>query len=146
MSTVFYPAILLPGQAGNWGVVFPDFPGCISANDTLESASRSAIEALQGHIEVMLEHGETLPAPGPVNQVPDWLEKGDLIGSQRLLVPVEAVGESVRVNITLDRVLLSRIDRAAEEAGMTRSGFLAQAARDKMAKPAAGVRRSRKAA
>ncbi len=44
-------------------------------------------------------------------------------------VPVELPDEAVRVNISLDKLLLKRIDAAAERRGMSRSGFLAEGAR-----------------
>jgi predicted RNase H-like HicB family nuclease len=51
------------GVPGNYGVVFPDFMGCVSAGDSLEEAERMAHEALQFHIEGMAEDNETIPEP-----------------------------------------------------------------------------------
>ena len=42
------------------------------------------------------------------------------------------IGRSVKANISLDRGLLDAIDAAAKRVGVTRSGFLASAARDKI--------------
>ena len=48
-------------------------------------------------------------------------------------VPVEKyLGPAEKINITLPRLLLSRIDDYARSHGATRSGFLAQAARQAM--------------
>jgi hypothetical protein len=44
---------------------------------------------------------------------------------------VEA-GHQVKANISLDRGLLDAIDAAAKRSGLTRSGFLASAAREKI--------------
>ena len=46
-----------------------------------------------------------------------------------VLVPVEVPENPVRINVSIDRGLLKRIDDAAERRGMTRSGFLAEGAR-----------------
>ena len=55
-------------------------------------------------------------------------------GATTMLVPLLAdPGRTVRVNVTVERGLLSQIDEAAEARGLTRSGFLAQAAREKIA-------------
>jgi metal-responsive CopG/Arc/MetJ family transcriptional regulator len=41
-------------------------------------------------------------------------------------------GRTVRVNISLDKGLIDQIDTAASARGLTRSAFLAQAAREKI--------------
>jgi len=48
-------------KKSDYGVSFPDFPGCITAGKTLEEARRNAVEALTLHIEGMREEGEELP-------------------------------------------------------------------------------------
>ncbi len=127
MSVRWYPALVERGTDG-YGVVFPDVPGCTSAGDTVEEALRNAAEALEGHIELLVEHGESVPEPGvPDAPLPDWLEEEDIVA--RALVPVELPGRAMRLNITLDEGLVRRIDRAARSLGMSRSGFLAEAAR-----------------
>lgn len=57
-------------------------------------------------------------------------------------VPVERYfGPAEKVNITLPRILLSRIDDYAKAHGATRSGFLAQAARQAMRHKKTAVKR-----
>ncbi len=56
-----YIAKIHKDENSDFGVSFPDFPGCITAAPTLEEARKEAKEALLGHIEVMKEEGETLP-------------------------------------------------------------------------------------
>ena len=51
---------------------------------------------------------------------------------------------AVRLNITLAPVLLRQLDEAATAAGFTRSGFLAQAVREKLAGQAGKVEREPK--
>lgn len=133
MATRVYPALLVkdasePSGAG-LGVVFPDLPGCVTQGDTPQHAAEMALEALALHVEGMVEDGETLPEPSPLDAVPDWIDPAETEVVTRLLVPVELPGRSVRVNITMDENLLQRADRAASEHGMTRSGLLAEAVR-----------------
>ena len=45
----------------NWCAYIPDLPGCISTGKTWEKMQEMIKEAVTGHIEVMLEHGESLP-------------------------------------------------------------------------------------
>ena len=45
----------------NWCAYIPDLPGCVSTGKTWEKMQEMIKEAVTGHIEVMLEHGEPLP-------------------------------------------------------------------------------------
>jgi len=54
-------------------------------------------------------------------------------GATTMLVPlVASPGRTVRVNVTVERGLLEQIDEAAAARGLSRSAFLAQAAREKI--------------
>ena len=112
-----------------WSILFPDLPGCASDASSLEEAPAQAAEALALCIEGMIDDGGPLPMPGPVDGWPEGMSAADFTAPLRLLVPVEIPGRPVRVNVSLDEGLLSRVDRAAEQRGMTRSGYLAEAVR-----------------
>lgn len=130
VSLRWYPAILEPDGKGGYGVVFPDFPGCLTVGATAEEAARHALEALLLHVEGMIEDGLELPDPtAPDAPFPDWLERLDPSRCIRLLLPVELAERPVRVNIMIDQGLLARIDRIAELEGRSRSSLLAEAAR-----------------
>lgn len=58
-----YIGIVHKDPSSDFGVSFPDFPGCISAGQTLAEAATLAQEALLAHIELMLEDGESIPTP-----------------------------------------------------------------------------------
>ena len=58
---VTYIAFLHKDSDSDFGVSFPDFPGCVTAGATLEEARQLAGEALGLHIEGMNEDGETIP-------------------------------------------------------------------------------------
>src|SRR5216683_3170487 len=64
-----YVAILHKDSDSDFGVSFPDFPGCITAGRTIDEAKDMALEALTGHIEVMQEMGEAMPDPSSLDQV-----------------------------------------------------------------------------
>lgn len=126
MSSAVYPAIV--ERAGNeFSVFFPDLPGCTSAGRTVSEAVLNAEDALAGHLLVSIEHGDEVSEPsdlGDIERDPEIDEVG------RVLVRVELPGKSVRLNITLDEGLIAAIDKVAKN----RSGFLAEAARDKLAR------------
>jgi predicted RNase H-like HicB family nuclease len=57
---------LIDSEAGNYGVVVPDLPGCYSAGDTVEDAIRNSGEALRLWIEATKGSGGTIPQPRSV--------------------------------------------------------------------------------
>jgi len=138
MPLRFYPAVISQDEPGGpFGVVFPDLPGCVSGGDTVQAAAEAAAEALALHIEGMLEAGETLPpASAPDAPLPDWLAGAGGNTVARVLVPAEVPGRSVRANVTMDEGLLARLDAAAAAEGMSRSGYIAQAVRERLRGPA----------
>ena len=58
-----YIGIIHKDADSDFGVSFPDFPGCVTAGKTLDEAGRMAQDALAGHIAGMVEDGESIPAP-----------------------------------------------------------------------------------
>jgi predicted RNase H-like HicB family nuclease len=128
-----YIALFHTSPDGGWGVMFPDFPGCISAGDTYEEAMKSGMEALSGHVALMRADGDPIPTPRSLESIraeaEDWIEwDGAITG----LVPLLPPSGTVRLNISMDQRLLTRIDAAAHERAMTRSTFLAEAAQRAM--------------
>jgi predicted RNase H-like HicB family nuclease len=53
----------------DFGVSFPDFPGCITAGKTIEESRRNAQEALALHISGMIEDGESIPRPSTLDKI-----------------------------------------------------------------------------
>ena len=71
-----YIALLNKDQQSDYGVWFPDFPGCVTAGKTLEEARRLAAEALAFHIEGMIEDGEALPSPSTLDTIMrEWVNR-----------------------------------------------------------------------
>lgn len=124
---VNYPAVVHMDAGSDFGVSFPDFLGCVSAEKSLNSALAEAKEALQLHVDGMLEDGDALPVASDLAQMVQSSEGPGLVTVA--LVEIEIPGVSRRINITMDEALLAKVDRAAQEAGMSRSGMLAQGAR-----------------
>ena len=116
-----YIAIIHKDDDSNYGVSFPDFPGCISAGRTLDEAKNMALEALTGHIEVMREAGLPVPAPSSLDEV---MRHPDFHDGVAFLVTVKEPETTVRVNITMTERQLREIDQQARAQGMTRSAFL----------------------
>jgi len=64
-----YIAYLHKEADSDFGVSFPDFPGCVTAGRTLEEARRLAVEALQLHVCGMTEDGEPIPEPSTLDDL-----------------------------------------------------------------------------
>lgn len=117
-----YIALLHKDRGSDYGVSFPDFPGCITAGKTLEEARRMAAEALAFHIEGMIEDGEAIPVPSTLDAV---MKERENLDAAAFIVAVPTTTErAVRVNVTLPESLVKRIDEVTDN----RSKFLAQAA------------------
>ena len=126
---------LLDGEPGAWGVAFPDCPGCTAMGADQNEAYANAIEALGEWVHDARQAGAS-PAPRAIEALRrDARVKTTLAdGAIFLAVPlVIESGRPVKANISLDRGLLDAIDAAAQRSGLTRSGFLASAARAKIA-------------
>jgi predicted RNase H-like HicB family nuclease len=132
-----YLAYLHKDRKSDFGVSFPDFPGCVTAGKTLEEARRMAAEALALHIQGMAEDGETIPEPSTLDDVAD---DPAIKGAVAFLVSV-GLDKTVRVNITARESQIEAIDQRAVEKGMTRSAYMVQAAVGRLRKRASGGRR-----
>ena len=63
-----YPA-LIDGEAGAYGAVFPDLPGCVAMGYTLDDVVRNAEDAMRDWIASMEANGQTIPEPSPPGTV-----------------------------------------------------------------------------
>lgn len=121
-----YIALIHKDSESHYGVSFPDFPGCITAGETLDETKDMAAEALAGHVATMREFGEPIPKPTSLETI---LTEPESSGAAVLVVPLlPARARIVRVNVTLSEDELHAIDETARRHGMTRSGFLRRAA------------------
>ncbi len=121
-----YPIAIESGSdATAFGVVVPDLPGCFSAGDTLDEAMTAAEEAAAAWIDAALDMGEAIPAPTGLETVrsnPDYA--GWTFGV--ITIDPALLDDTVeRVNITLPRRVLKRLDALANAAGQSRSGYIA---------------------
>jgi predicted RNase H-like HicB family nuclease len=125
---------LIHEEKGVFGASFPDFLGCTTIANSLDAIMPKAAEALAFHVEGMIEDGLSLPPVRTLAQLrKDPIFREDSAGAMVALVPYAPPTRAARINITFDESLLERVDRAAEAAGETRSGYLAAAARQRLA-------------
>lgn len=122
-----YPiAIEIGDEAAAFGIVVPDLPGCFSAGDTLDEAMAGAEEAAAAWIDATLDAGGAVPPPSSLEAV---RANPDFAGWSFGVITIDPalMDDAVeRVNITLPRRVLMRLDALAKAAGESRSGFIAQ--------------------
>lgn len=126
-----YIAVAHKEPASDYGVSFPDFPGCITAGKTIDEAKDLAYEALLLHLEGLREDEEPLPAPTSLEDIVDDPENTDAVAFLVVSVP-DAQGKAKRINITMPEETLRRVDAAAKRRGLNRSSFLTRAAQEVM--------------
>lgn len=127
-----FTVVLHTDDGQRYGVTVPDLPGCFSGGSSLDDALSSVLEAIDLHVETLLEDGADIPPRQPIavhQSNPDYAGGVWAVVD----VPIEKyMGPAEKVNITIPRRLLARIDEYARTHGATRSGFLAEAARQAM--------------
>lgn len=143
MAKKFYVGVVERGLNGSYGVYFPDLPGCVSAGMSLEETIDGGREALALHLEAMADHGIAIPEPTkPEAFDADEFEGSDVHSLINYLVETDERPErepAQRLNITMQKRLVERVDAAAAEFGFDRSGLLSVAARQWLAQNVKGA-------
>jgi predicted RNase H-like HicB family nuclease len=125
---------LLDQNEAAFGIAFPDCPGCVAMGKTEDEAFANAVAALAEWLGDLAP--EQRPTPRSFAQLflDDDVKEQLSDGAIFIVVPfILDKGRSARVNISIDLGLLEDIDATAKMLGLTRSSFLAQAAREKIA-------------
>jgi len=121
-----YIALIRKDPGSDYGVDFPDFPGCVTAGRSLEEARRMAAEALGLHIAGMTDDNEAIPVPSSLDAIMADPANHDAVAC---LVDAPAqLPKTIRINVMLPEDIVRAIDRATNN----RSRFLADAARAKL--------------
>lgn len=125
---MLYPACIESSPEG-FGVVVPDLPGCFSAGETLEEAIAMTEGAIVAWIETAIDAGQHIPQPSSIealrNAHKEWKS---WTGAMVKVDPAGWNDTYERVNISLPRRVLRRLDALAVATGETRSGYIARMA------------------
>jgi len=87
-----YIALIHKDAESDYGVSFPDFPGCVTVGADVDEARVMAEEALAFHIEGMLEDGLAIPEPSTPGAVVSRREYRDFFAM--LPTPARSVSGS----------------------------------------------------
>ena len=123
------------GEPGNYGISIPDFPGCTSGGRTIDEALARIRLAASDWMDAMTEDNHPVPPPRTLETLradPEYAV--DFDGPVAVAaIDLDPPGRVVRLAVTMDEGLLGRVDRAATTSGESRSGWLAAAARLRLA-------------
>ena len=125
-----YPIAIEPGgEKLAWGVIVPDLPGCFSAADSgIDEAIENTKVAIELWIETALDAGEDIPKPSPITNLQKRKEFKGYIWAIAEIDPALLSDDIERVNISLPKRVLARLDAKAKSAGENRSAFIAHMA------------------
>jgi predicted RNase H-like HicB family nuclease len=128
--TMDLPLAIHKDQSSIYGVTIPDVPGCYSWGDTIDDAIRNARDAIYSHFETSISEGEALPDLR-VSKIENLMTNDEFAGAIWALVDIDLSkldSRPARINISVPRFVLKKIDHFAEERHETRSGFISRAA------------------
>ena len=120
-----YPIVIETGQTAI-SVTVPDLPGCVFAAETLDAAIAGAEVAAAAWIDAALDNDQAIPRPSSLEAL---REQGSGAMYGVISLDPALLDDAVeRVNISLPRRVLRRLDLLARAAGKTRSGYIAHLA------------------
>jgi len=123
MTTLVFVALAQGDQQAGYTATFPDLPQVGASGGGMAELVTGAREAVQKELQRLEADGLEWPKPTPIEAVTHQP------GIIPFLVDITVEDTPVRVNISIGERLLKRIDQGAEARGMSRSGFIASAAR-----------------
>ena len=82
-----YIGLVHKDPGSDYGVSFPDLPGCITAGSTIEEAREMAAEAIALHIDGLGEDDTAIPPPSSANVVIAHPDAADVLA----VIVVEAL-------------------------------------------------------
>lgn len=129
-----YLAFINKDDDSPYGISFPDFPGCVSVGDTVDEAIARGTEALALHAEGLVDYGDALPEPRSIEAIDaDPSRAFSREGAQLAWIPlILDRHDDEHIDVAIDRGLLKAIDEEVRHLGITRSAFLARAARHEL--------------
>lgn len=123
----YFTALIHKDDGSAYGLTFPDLPGCFAAADNWDGIPAAAAEALDLWFEDMPD-----VEPASIDDIRARDDVRSELAEGAVLMPVPYISADTalaRANISIERGLLRAIDEVAKERGMTRSSFIASAAR-----------------
>ncbi|KND55190.1 phage-related hypothetical protein [Candidatus Paraburkholderia kirkii] len=124
-----FPIAIHKDEESVYSVIVPDVPGAFSWGDTIDDAIKNTREAIYAHVELLIEEGQDVSLSA--SSIEDLIGNPDYEGAIWAFVEVDLSkldSRPERINISLPRFVLHKIDSYVEARHETRSGFLARRA------------------
>ncbi len=148
-----YPLIIetLQDELG-FQVSIPDLPGCQAKVSSIDEAFSESKQIIKSHLSILAEYGEGIPRASSIEKHRAlWLDKNKMYdGAEKRLNNIiwaitefditPYLGKSHKINVTLPELLINKIDDRVSKsiAYKTRSGFIAAACLEELAKKSIG--------
>lgn len=121
-------------DAGGYGFTAPDVDGFTAHAETadFDEAVTVARNVLTAHLAALIDAGGELPPARSLAELrtdPELAEDFAEAETTIMLPALIPFGRTKRVNLSIDENTLDLIDKAAAVRGLTRSAFIAEAAR-----------------
>jgi predicted RNase H-like HicB family nuclease len=127
-----YPICIHKDVASDYGVVVPDLPGCFSAGKSIDEAMEMSKEAIELHIEGLIEEGLPIPRSGTIEDHNRRREFAKGTWAVIAINPADLRLKTRRVNISMPERVLEAVDQYAVKTSETRSGLLVRAVTEYM--------------
>lgn len=129
----YYLAFVYRDEAG-FGFTVPDVEGFTAFAETsdFDAAASTARRVLAGHLASLIDSGRALPPARNLDDLrgdPDLAEDFAEATTTIMLPAIVPGGRTLRVNLSLDENTIGLIDSMASDRSLTRSAFVAEAAR-----------------
>ena len=131
---MLYPVAIQKARKNRFAVTVPDLDRCHSVGGSMEEVLQDVRARVETRLHALLEKGQTPPSPTLLKKL---RKKKKFRGCTWAVVDINEnrlAGHVRRINITMPERILDMVDRAAASQGSTRSGFLARAAMEYMAR------------
>lgn len=130
---MYYLSIVTKENDG-FGFIIPDVDGYTAFAETedFDAAVATARRVLAGHLAALIDAGGSLPKARSLVDIkndPTFSDDFNEALSTLMIPAILPAGRTKRVNLTFDENTLSIIDHAASDRQLTRSAYLAEAAR-----------------
>ncbi|SAL12835.1 hypothetical protein AWB69_00421 [Caballeronia udeis] len=126
-----FPVAIHQDEGSVYGVIVPGIAGCHSWGDTIEQAIHNTREAIESHVATLIECGEEVDLSAtPVEVLVHQTEYAGAVWALVDVDPAQFDTKPERVNISLPRFVLRKIDAYAGKHHETCSGFLGRVALD----------------
>ena len=127
-----FPIVIHKDSDSDYGVVVPDLPGCFSAGRTIDEAMEMAKDAIELHIEGLIEEGIPIPRTGSIEVHKVSHDFAEGTWAVVAIDPSDLRLKTRRVNISMPERVLEAVDQYAVHTSETRSGLLVRAVTEYM--------------